>query len=87
MLPNEIKPNNSYLESDVIVVVYVAMSLSVLTSVVTALIEYMPVESRNTTGLLLQYANMLQAIASPESVLGESYSKRYVAVGAASPSP
>lgn len=64
-----IKPNNSYLESDVIVVVYVAMSLSVLTSVVTALIEYMPVESRNTTGLLLQYANMLQAIASPESVL------------------
>ena len=69
MLPNEIKPNNSYLESDVIVVVYVAISLSVLTSVVTALIEYMPVESRNTTGLLLQYANTLQAIASPESVL------------------
>ena len=69
MLPNEIKPNNSYLESDVIVVVYVAMSLSALTSVVTALIEYMPVESRNTTGLLLQYANTLQAIALLASVV------------------
>jgi len=69
MLPNEIKPNNSYLESDVIMVVYVVPSLSVLSSVVTALIEYIPVESRNTTGLLLQYANMLQEMASPESVL------------------
>jgi len=69
MLPNEIKPNNSYLESDVIVVVYVAMSLSVLRSVVTVLIEYMPVESRNTTGLLLQYANILQAIALLASVV------------------
>ena len=69
MLPNEIKPNNSYLESDVIVVVYVAMSLSVLRSVVTALIEYMPVESRNTTGLLLQYANTLQEIALLASVV------------------
>ena len=69
MLPNEIKLNNSYLESDVIVVVYVAMSLSVLRSVVTVLIEYMPVESRNTTGLLLQYANILQAIALLASVV------------------
>ena len=69
MLPNEIKPNNSYLESDVIVVVYVAMSLSVLRSVVTALIEYMPVESRNTTGLLLQHANTLQEIALLASVV------------------